>query len=153
MSIIRPYWSNVNELGKSAFSTSFLFGPDLYLKKLSKSVVEHFVFQCSDGERSGGGSAFISGFVLGGLIVGTLGCVYAPQVYDQPVIHGCYPWLNCCSFTQFIRLCIITYLYVFFVTLIFCFMHNALIICMLKAVRLRSWYLTDPFPLHRSAGL
>ncbi|KAL8523888.1 hypothetical protein ACS0TY_013737 [Phlomoides rotata] len=32
----------------------------------------------SDGGR--GGSAFVSGFVLGGLIVGTLGCVYAPQI-------------------------------------------------------------------------
>ncbi|KAI5660890.1 hypothetical protein M9H77_20213 [Catharanthus roseus] len=34
----------------------------------------------SDGERSSGGSLFIGGFVLGGLVVGTLGCVYAPQI-------------------------------------------------------------------------
>ncbi|KAM5573932.1 hypothetical protein ABKV19_013450 [Rosa sericea] len=34
----------------------------------------------SDGGRSNSGSIFISGFVLGGLIVGTLGCVYAPQI-------------------------------------------------------------------------
>ncbi|KAH6799829.1 inner membrane localized protein [Perilla frutescens var. hirtella] len=34
----------------------------------------------SDGGRSSGASAFVSGFVLGGLIVGTLGCVYAPQI-------------------------------------------------------------------------
>lgn len=33
-----------------------------------------------DGGRSNSGSIFISGFVLGGLIVGTLGCVYAPQI-------------------------------------------------------------------------
>ncbi|XP_073147796.1 uncharacterized protein [Henckelia pumila] len=32
------------------------------------------------GERSGSTSLFIGGFVLGGLIVGTLGCVYAPQI-------------------------------------------------------------------------
>lgn len=34
----------------------------------------------SDGGRPSSGSAFVSGFVLGGLIVGTLGCVYAPQI-------------------------------------------------------------------------
>ncbi|XP_073064704.1 uncharacterized protein [Primulina eburnea] len=34
----------------------------------------------SDGGRSGGTSLFIGGFVLGGIIVGTLGCVYAPQI-------------------------------------------------------------------------
>ncbi|XP_020084289.1 uncharacterized protein LOC109707445 [Ananas comosus] len=36
------------------------------------------------GYREGGGpssaSVFVGGFVLGGLIVGTLGCVYAPQI-------------------------------------------------------------------------
>lgn len=34
----------------------------------------------SGGERPNSGSIFIGGFVLGGIIVGTLGCVYAPQV-------------------------------------------------------------------------
>ncbi|KAG8377243.1 hypothetical protein BUALT_Bualt08G0008000 [Buddleja alternifolia] len=34
----------------------------------------------SDGGRSNSGSIFVGGFVLGGLIVGTLGCVYAPQI-------------------------------------------------------------------------
>ncbi|XP_042061515.1 uncharacterized protein LOC121805641 [Salvia splendens] len=34
----------------------------------------------SDGGRPGSASIFVSGFVLGGLIVGTLGCVYAPQI-------------------------------------------------------------------------
>ncbi|XP_050151690.1 uncharacterized protein LOC126626404 isoform X2 [Malus sylvestris] len=33
----------------------------------------------SDGGRSNSSSIFVSGFVLGGLIVGTLGAVYAPQ--------------------------------------------------------------------------
>ncbi|KAL8253485.1 hypothetical protein R6Q59_037178 [Mikania micrantha] len=36
--------------------------------------------QAGYSERSIGGSAFVGGFVLGGLIVGTLGCVYAPQI-------------------------------------------------------------------------
>lgn len=34
----------------------------------------------SDGGRSSNAGIFIGGFVLGGLIVGTLGCVYAPQI-------------------------------------------------------------------------
>ncbi|ESW07960.1 hypothetical protein PHAVU_009G006700 [Phaseolus vulgaris] len=34
----------------------------------------------SDGGRPNSASVFVGGFVLGGLIVGTLGCVYAPQI-------------------------------------------------------------------------
>ncbi|XP_042004731.1 uncharacterized protein LOC121753585 [Salvia splendens] len=34
----------------------------------------------SDDGRPGSASIFFSGFVLGGLIVGTLGCVFAPQI-------------------------------------------------------------------------
>lgn len=34
----------------------------------------------SDGGRPSSGSIFISGFVLGGIVVGTLGAVYAPQI-------------------------------------------------------------------------
>ncbi|KAL6982594.1 hypothetical protein U1Q18_015982 [Sarracenia purpurea var. burkii] len=34
----------------------------------------------SDGRRPANTSIFIGGFVLGGIIVGTLGCVYAPQI-------------------------------------------------------------------------
>ncbi|XP_042507943.1 uncharacterized protein LOC122084024 [Macadamia integrifolia] len=34
----------------------------------------------SDGGKSSGASIFIGGFVLGGIVVGTLGCVYAPQI-------------------------------------------------------------------------
>ncbi|XP_014520142.1 uncharacterized protein LOC106777128 isoform X2 [Vigna radiata var. radiata] len=33
-----------------------------------------------DGGRSMSGSIFVGGFVLGGLIVGALGCIYAPQI-------------------------------------------------------------------------
>ncbi|RDX99923.1 hypothetical protein CR513_16967, partial [Mucuna pruriens] len=33
-----------------------------------------------DGGRPSGTSVFVGGFLLGGLIVGTLGCVYAPQI-------------------------------------------------------------------------
>lgn len=51
-----------------------------FLWPFLKSVMWFYVFDGSDGGRSGSGSAFIGGFVLGGLIIGTLGCVYAPQV-------------------------------------------------------------------------
>lgn len=34
----------------------------------------------SDSGRSGSPSIFIGGFVLGGIVVGTLGCVFAPQI-------------------------------------------------------------------------
>ncbi|XP_057470246.1 uncharacterized protein LOC130759150 [Actinidia eriantha] len=34
----------------------------------------------SDGGRPGSASIFVGGFVLGGIIVGALGCVYAPQI-------------------------------------------------------------------------
>ncbi|PSS31172.1 Protein psiQ like [Actinidia chinensis var. chinensis] len=34
----------------------------------------------SDGGRTGSASIFVGGFVLGGIIVGALGCVYAPQI-------------------------------------------------------------------------
>ncbi|GAB2300470.1 hypothetical protein Dimus_034512 [Dionaea muscipula] len=34
----------------------------------------------SDGGRSSSAAAFVGGFVLGGLVVGTLGCIYAPQL-------------------------------------------------------------------------
>ncbi|GAU30157.1 hypothetical protein TSUD_311080 [Trifolium subterraneum] len=34
----------------------------------------------SDDGRPSSASVFVGGFILGGLIVGTLGCVYAPQI-------------------------------------------------------------------------
>ncbi|KDO85188.1 hypothetical protein CISIN_1g030572mg [Citrus sinensis] len=34
----------------------------------------------SEGGRANSAGFFVGGFVLGGIIVGTLGCVYAPQV-------------------------------------------------------------------------
>ncbi|KZV40841.1 hypothetical protein F511_29193 [Dorcoceras hygrometricum] len=50
--------------------------------RISSSQKRAFTIQSgySDGGRSGGTSLFVGGFVLGGLIVGTLGCVYAPQI-------------------------------------------------------------------------
>ncbi|GAB4828452.1 hypothetical protein Ancab_035449 [Ancistrocladus abbreviatus] len=34
----------------------------------------------NDGGRPSSAAAFVGGFILGGLVVGTLGCVYAPQI-------------------------------------------------------------------------
>ena len=44
--------------------------------------MEAFCLFCSfsDGGRPSGASIFVGGFVLGGLVVGALGCVFAPQV-------------------------------------------------------------------------
>ncbi|GMY11063.1 hypothetical protein FCV25MIE_06302 [Fagus crenata] len=33
-----------------------------------------------DGGRPNSASIFVGGFVLGGIVVGTLGCIYAPQI-------------------------------------------------------------------------
>ncbi|XP_027079446.1 uncharacterized protein LOC113778507 [Coffea eugenioides] len=33
-----------------------------------------------DGGRPGSASIFVGGFVLGGIVVGALGCIYAPQI-------------------------------------------------------------------------
>ncbi|KAL3830531.1 hypothetical protein ACJIZ3_019333 [Penstemon smallii] len=51
-------------------------------KSMSKNRRRALTVQASysDGGRQGSASIFIGGFVLGGLIVGTLGCVYAPQI-------------------------------------------------------------------------
>ncbi|KAK7856153.1 hypothetical protein CFP56_025004 [Quercus suber] len=35
---------------------------------------------CGDGGRPNTASIFVGGFVLGGMVVGTLGCIYAPQI-------------------------------------------------------------------------
>ncbi|MFS7937250.1 hypothetical protein Hanom_Chr05g00425401 [Helianthus anomalus] len=63
-------------------STKLLFGQSqslagnvqLHTSKRTLSV------QAVYSEQSSSGNAFVGGFVLGGLIVGTLGCVYAPQI-------------------------------------------------------------------------
>ncbi|KAF4370481.1 hypothetical protein G4B88_005202 [Cannabis sativa] len=41
---------------------------------------DSYLSDYSDGGRPSSASIFVGGFVLGGIIVGTLGCVYAPQI-------------------------------------------------------------------------
>uniref|UniRef100_A0A803PYF9 Uncharacterized protein n=1 Tax=Cannabis sativa TaxID=3483 RepID=A0A803PYF9_CANSA len=55
--------------------------PQLSISRKSLTVQAAY----SDGGRPSSASIFVGGFVLGGIIVGTLGCVYAPQVV--PVNH------------------------------------------------------------------
>lgn len=43
-----------------------------------------YSMKCSgDRGRLSSAGIFVGGFVLGGIVVGTLGCVYAPQVMLQ----------------------------------------------------------------------
>ncbi|XP_022135691.1 uncharacterized protein LOC111007585 [Momordica charantia] len=66
----------------SASPTSFLHNSDRVGKVKLSTFRRPLSVQAaySDGGRSGNAGIFIGGFVLGGLIVGTLGCVYAPQI-------------------------------------------------------------------------
>ncbi|XP_022726235.1 uncharacterized protein LOC111282159 isoform X1 [Durio zibethinus] len=57
---------NSNRLGKLQLSTS------------SRPLMVQALY--SDGERLSSASIFVGSFVLGGLLVGALGCVFAPQV-------------------------------------------------------------------------
>lgn len=42
-----------------------------------------FLLIGSDGGRPGNTRIFVGGFLLGGVIIGALGCIYAPQVKEQ----------------------------------------------------------------------
>lgn len=48
----------------------------------SSSTTRPFIVRAaySDGGRPNSASVFVGGFILGGLVVGALGCVYAPQI-------------------------------------------------------------------------
>ncbi|KAI3706141.1 hypothetical protein L1987_76399 [Smallanthus sonchifolius] len=63
-------------------STKLLFGQSQSLVGNVQSYKSKRTLSIQAGysERSNSGNAFVGGFVLGGLIVGTLGCVYAPKI-------------------------------------------------------------------------
>ncbi|KAI3699287.1 hypothetical protein L2E82_43507 [Cichorium intybus] len=48
--------------------------------KLSKHRKSLTVRAGANDDRLGGASLFVGGFVLGGIVVGTLGAIYAPQI-------------------------------------------------------------------------
>ncbi|KAL4571789.1 hypothetical protein LXL04_018554 [Taraxacum kok-saghyz] len=60
---------------KSLFGQGHVSNVELISSKRSISIKAQY----NDNGRSNSGNAFVVGFVLGGLIIGTLGCVYAPQ--------------------------------------------------------------------------
>ncbi|PWA89918.1 hypothetical protein CTI12_AA106420 [Artemisia annua] len=48
--------------------------------KLTKHRKSLTVRARANDDRLGGASVFVGGFILGGIVVGTLGAIYAPQV-------------------------------------------------------------------------
>ncbi|KAL6572191.1 hypothetical protein OROMI_013149 [Orobanche minor] len=72
--------SHVKSSDRCLGSTSLAFS----FKGTKKSFAQRraLVVQASysDGGRPSSTSVFVGGFLLGGLIAGTLGCVYAPQI-------------------------------------------------------------------------
>ncbi|KAK3010640.1 hypothetical protein RJ639_012343 [Escallonia herrerae] len=58
--------------------TNLSFSPKVQFHSIKRALTVQAGY--SDGGRPSSGSIFVGGFVLGGIIVGTLGCVYAPQI-------------------------------------------------------------------------
>ncbi|PWA34946.1 hypothetical protein CTI12_AA614220 [Artemisia annua] len=63
-------------LNKLSFGQSRVGKTQLVTSKRTLSIQARY----SDDGGSNSGSAFIGGFVLGGVLVGTLGCILAPQI-------------------------------------------------------------------------
>ncbi|KAK1431289.1 hypothetical protein QVD17_07745 [Tagetes erecta] len=78
-SFILPHGSSLNSFDQS---TKLLFGQSQSLVGNAQLLTSKrkLSVQAEYSEKSIGGSAFVGGFVLGGLIAGTLGCVYAPKI-------------------------------------------------------------------------
>ncbi|CAI9110447.1 OLC1v1010471C1 [Oldenlandia corymbosa var. corymbosa] len=61
-------------------SSSVLFLPCSQKNLKSLKCRRSLTVQASGDGRPGSASIFVGGFVLGGLVVGALGCIYAPQI-------------------------------------------------------------------------
>ncbi|KAK4723178.1 hypothetical protein R3W88_013411 [Solanum pinnatisectum] len=74
--------SCLKSLDHNVSATKLSFSPSHGGKSYSSKRPLTIQASYSDGGRSSGSSAgiFVGGFVLGGIIVGTLGCVFAPQI-------------------------------------------------------------------------
>ncbi|PPS14731.1 hypothetical protein GOBAR_AA05843 [Gossypium barbadense] len=70
---------NCNGLGKLHLSSSRR--PVVTVQASYRNTQWESFSSCvlSDGERPSSASIFVGGFILGGLVVGALGCVFAPQ--------------------------------------------------------------------------
>uniref|UniRef100_A0A0V0H7M9 Putative localized to the inner membrane of the chloroplast-like n=1 Tax=Solanum chacoense TaxID=4108 RepID=A0A0V0H7M9_SOLCH len=74
--------SCLKSLDQNVSATKLSFSPSHGGKSYSSKRSLTIQASYSDGGRSSGSGAgiFVGGFVLGGIIVGTLGCVFAPQI-------------------------------------------------------------------------
>ncbi|CAN4123118.1 unnamed protein product [Withania somnifera] len=73
--------SCLKSLDRNVSATKLSFSPSHGGKSYSKRSLTIQASYSDGGRPSGSGaSIFVGGFVLGGLIVGTLGCVFAPQI-------------------------------------------------------------------------
>ncbi|KAJ8426030.1 hypothetical protein Cgig2_021636 [Carnegiea gigantea] len=73
-------------------TTSLPVAP-LRSRKAAQKHLVHAAYR--DGGRPNSADIFVGGFILGGLVVGALGCVYAPQVIRQIIFGDHNPELLC----------------------------------------------------------
>ncbi|KAM7518076.1 hypothetical protein LguiB_017038 [Lonicera macranthoides] len=76
-----PLKSN-NQRIKSGGNGNLSFGPSHVEKVQFRTNKRLLMVQAGYGDRRrpSSGIIFVGGFILGGMVVGTLGCVYAPQI-------------------------------------------------------------------------
>ncbi|GAB4833033.1 hypothetical protein Ancab_007056 [Ancistrocladus abbreviatus] len=60
--------------------TNMSFAPLCGRKTGPKTLVVQAAHSDRERPNSGSAVAFVGGFILGGLVIGTLGCIYAPQI-------------------------------------------------------------------------
>ncbi|KAL9266708.1 hypothetical protein AKJ16_DCAP24263 [Drosera capensis] len=75
---IHPSSTPANQRIPSSCFSDVSFAPSSTIKTGKRSLLVR-VASSSNVERSSTAPAFVGGFILGGLVVGALGCVYAPQ--------------------------------------------------------------------------
>ncbi|GAB2215893.1 hypothetical protein Droror1_Dr00023654 [Drosera rotundifolia] len=76
---IHPSSPPANQRIPSSCFSNVSFAPSSTIKTGRRSLLVRAA-SSSNVERSSTAPAFVGGFILGGLVVGALGCVYAPQI-------------------------------------------------------------------------
>ncbi|XP_071712588.1 uncharacterized protein [Rutidosis leptorrhynchoides] len=76
---------SLDQSAKLLFGQSHVSSVQLRSSKRTISIQARY---SDDGRSSGASAAFVGGFVLGGLVVGTLGLVYAPQISKTISVAG-----------------------------------------------------------------
>ncbi|KAM7258339.1 hypothetical protein ACFE04_014080 [Oxalis oulophora] len=77
-SAFKSFDHSLGSASRSSLSFPLSRSKNLLLSTSTRSLAVQASY--SDNERSSTAGIFVGGFVLGGIIVGTLGCVYAPQI-------------------------------------------------------------------------